>query len=216
MKIAIDGPAGAGKSTVAQIVAARLGYIYIDTGAMYRALAWAVIRSGLPADDEEAVSRLLSQGTIELRRTEAGQGVLWKGRDITAQIRTPEVSNVSSIVASLGKVREQMLHLQRELARQGSVVMDGRDIGTHVLPDADVKIFLTASLEERAKRRVDELHAKGYDVEYETLLAELEERDRRDSERSVAPLRRAKDAHLVDTTGKSIEEVIDEILKICL
>jgi len=216
MKIAIDGPAGAGKSTVARIVAARLGYIYIDTGAMYRALAWAVIRSGLAADDEEAVSRLLSQGTIELRRTDAGQEVFWNGQDITAEIRTPEVSNGSSIVASLGKVREQMLHLQRELARQGSVVMDGRDIGTHVLPDADVKIFLTASLEERAKRRVDELHAKGYDAEYETLLAELEERDRRDSERSVAPLRRAKDAHLVDTTGKSIEEVIDEILKICL
>jgi len=201
---------------VARIVAARLGYIYIDTGAMYRALAWAVIRSGLAADDEEAVSRLLSQGTIELRRTDAGQEVFWNGQDITAEIRTPEVSNGSSIVASLGKVREQMLHLQRELARQGSVVMDGRDIGTHVLPDADVKIFLTASLEERAKRRVDELHAKGYDAEYETLLAELEERDRRDSERSVAPLRRAKDAHLVDTTGKSIEEVIDEILKICL
>ncbi|WP_019122480.1 (d)CMP kinase [Brevibacillus massiliensis] len=216
MKIAIDGPAGAGKSTVARIVAARLGYIYIDTGAMYRALAWAVIRSGLAADDEEAVSKLLSQGTIELRRTDAGQEVFWNGQDITAEIRTPEVSNGSSIVASLGKVREQMLHLQRELARQGSVVMDGRDIGTHVLPDADVKIFLTASLEERAKRRVDELHAKGYDAEYETLLAELEERDRRDSERSVAPLRRAKDAHLVDTTGKSIEEVIDEILKICL
>jgi len=216
MKIAIDGPAGAGKSTVARIVAARLGYIYIDTGAMYRALAWAVIRSGLAADDEEAVSRLLSQGTIELRRTDAGQEVFWNGQDITAEIRTPEVSNGSSIVASLGKVREQMLHLQRELARQGSVVMDGRDIGTHVLPDADVKIFLTASLEERVKRRVDELHAKGYDAEYETLLAELEERDRRDSERSVAPLRRAKDAHLVDTTGKSIEEVIDEILKICL
>jgi cytidylate kinase len=183
---------------------------------MYRALAWAVIRSGLAADDEEAVSKLLSQGTIELRRTDAGQEVFWNGQDITAEIRTPEVSNGSSIVASLGKVREQMLHLQRELARQGSVVMDGRDIGTHVLPDADVKIFLTASLEERAKRRVDELHAKGYDAEYETLLAELEERDRRDSERSVAPLRRAKDAHLVDTTGKSIEEVIDEILKICL
>lgn len=201
---------------MARIVAARLGYIYIDTGAMYRALAWAVIRSGLAADDEEAVSRLLSQGTIELRRTDAGQEVFWNGQDITAEIRTPEVSNGSSIVASLGKVREQMLHLQRELARQGSVVMDGRDIGTHVLPDADVKIFLTASLEERAKRRVDELHAKGYDAEYETLLAELEERDRRDSERSVAPLRRAKDAHLVDTTGKSIEEVIDEILKICL
>ncbi len=201
---------------MARIVAARLGYIYIDTGAMYRALAWAVIRSGLAADDEEAVSKLLSQGTIELRRTDAGQEVFWNGQDITAEIRTPEVSNGSSIVASLGKVREQMLHLQRELARQGSVVMDGRDIGTHVLPDADVKIFLTASLEERAKRRVDELHAKGYDAEYETLLAELEERDRRDSERSVAPLRRAKDAHLVDTTGKSIEEVIDEILKICL
>ncbi|MFY0543033.1 (d)CMP kinase [Brevibacillus sp. H7] len=215
MNIAIDGPAGAGKSTVAQKVAGRLEFVYIDTGSMYRALAWAVLHNGVPVDDEQAVSDLLQNNTIELQRVNSVQRVLWNGRDITEEIRTPEVSQYASIVASYGSVRRQMLVLQRKMAEQGNVVMDGRDIGTHVLPDAEVKIFLTASIRERAERRLKELLAKGHVTDLETLEAEIAERDKRDMERDVAPLRQAEDAVLVDTTGLSIDQVVDRILQIC-
>lgn len=215
MNIAIDGPAGAGKSTVAQRVAAKLQYIYIDTGSMYRALAWAVLHYGVPVNDEQAVSKLLQNNTIELQRTDGSQRVLWNGRDITGEIRTPEVSQYASIVASYGSVRQQMLVLQRKMAEQGNVVMDGRDIGTHVLPDAEVKIFLTASIRERAERRLKELLDKGHETNLAALESEIAERDQRDMERDVAPLRQAEDAVLVDTTGLSIDQVVDRILKIC-
>lgn len=216
MNIAIDGPAGAGKSTVAQLIAAKLGYVYIDTGAMYRALAWAVLQAGISVHNEEAVAQLLHTSQIELRRSEDGsQRVFWNERDITAEIRTPEVSNFASIVASHGMVRQQMLLLQRNMAKQGDIVMDGRDIGTHVLPDAELKIFLTASIEERANRRFAELKAKGYEANLEQLKQEIADRDKRDSEREVAPLRQAEDAVLVDTTGQTIEEVVRQILEIC-
>ncbi len=215
MNIAIDGPAGAGKSTVAQIVAQRLQYVYIDTGAMYRALGWAVLEQGLPLTDESAVSRILQESQIELIRNGDGQQVIWNGKDITNLIRTPEVSNAASIVASYPSVREQMLVLQRDLAKNGNVVMDGRDIGTHVLPDAEVKIFLTASIQERAERRVAELLEKGIEANIETLKADIEERDKRDRERPVAPLCQAEDAVLVDTTGLNIEQVVNQILAIC-
>ncbi len=215
MKIAIDGPAGAGKSTIAQLVAAKLHYVYIDTGAMYRALAWACLHECVPVDDEQAVAGLLSHGQIHLRREQDRQCVLWNERDITAEIRTPEISQYASIVASYGEVRKQMLHLQRALAEQGNVIMDGRDIGTYILPNADVKIFLTASIQERAKRRYLELSAKGVDTTLESLEEEIAERDKRDSEREVAPLKRAEDAHLVDTTGQPIEQVVEQILDIC-
>ncbi len=215
MNIAIDGPAGAGKSTVAQKVASRLEYVYIDTGSMYRALAWAVLQNNVSVNDEQAVSELLQNNTIDLQRTIDGQRVLWNGQDITDQIRTPEVSQFASIVASYGSVRRQMLVLQRKLAEQGNVVMDGRDIGTHVLPDAEVKIFLTASIRERAERRLKELLAKGHETDLAALEAEIAERDKRDMEREVAPLRQAEDAVLVDTTGLTIDQVVDRILQIC-
>ncbi|MDA5106893.1 (d)CMP kinase [Brevibacillus thermoruber] len=215
MNIAIDGPAGAGKSTVAQQVAKRLAYLYIDTGSMYRALAWAVLNNRVPIDDEAAVSGLLRESEIRLERERDSQRVFWNGQDITDQIRTPEVSQYASIVASYPSVREQMLVLQRHMAAGGNVVMDGRDIGTHVLPDADVKIFLTASTRERAERRLKELLAKGHQTDLATLEAEIAERDKRDMEREAAPLRQADDAVLVDTTGMTIDQVVERILKIC-
>lgn len=215
MNIAIDGPAGAGKSTVAQQVAAKLGYLYIDTGSMYRALAWAVHHYELPVENEEAVARLLQENTIRLEREQGEQRVYWNDIDVTRLIRTPEVSEYASIVASYASVREQMLGLQRAMATRGNVVMDGRDIGTHVLPDAEVKIFLTASIQERARRRWNELRAKGNDPQLSDMEKEIAERDHRDMNREVAPLRQAEDAVLVDTTGSSIEHVVDRILQIC-
>ncbi|GED24001.1 cytidylate kinase [Brevibacillus agri] len=215
MNIAIDGPAGAGKSTVAQKVARQLEYVYIDTGAMYRALAWAVSSGQIPIGDEPAVSELLKNNKIGLVRQAGQQRVFWNELDVTDLIRSPEVSQYASIVASYGSVREQMLVLQRELAKQGNVVMDGRDIGTHVLPDAEVKIFLTASIRERAERRWKELREKGTEADLAELEKEIEERDRRDMQREVAPLRQADDAVLVDTTGMTIDQVVDHILQIC-
>jgi cytidylate kinase len=215
MNIAIDGPAGAGKSTVAMKVAAQLEYVYIDTGSMYRALAWAVLHNQIPIDDETSVSQLLQNNEIRLVRELAGQHVYWNHTDVTEWIRTPEVSQYASVVASYGQVREQMLVLQRNLAKQGNVVMDGRDIGTHVLPDAEVKIFLTASTRERAERRWKELLAKGHETDLEALVTEIAERDHRDMNREVAPLRQAEDAVLVDTTGMTIDQVVDQILEIC-
>ncbi|MGO0060982.1 (d)CMP kinase [Brevibacillus fluminis] len=217
MKIAIDGPAGAGKSTVAKLVAAKLRFVYIDTGAMYRALAWAAQQEGLAAVDEHAVSSLLEKNRIRLQRDDRGdtQHVWWNEEDITAEIRTPQISQLASIVAGHPRVRALMLDLQRALAEEGDVIMDGRDIGTHVLPDADVKIFLTASIEERATRRLAELQQKGVETTLEALMEEIAERDKRDSEREVAPLKQAEDAILVDTTGRSIEQIVDQILHIC-
>ncbi|USG63536.1 (d)CMP kinase [Brevibacillus ruminantium] len=216
MNIAIDGPAGAGKSTVAKLVAEQLEYLYIDTGSMYRALAWAVITKQVDVEAEQAVSDLLKQNHITLKRdTDNQQHIFWNDEDVTDRIRTPEVSKFASVVASYAPVREQMLVLQRELAVAGNVVMDGRDIGTHVLPDAEVKIFLTASIRERAERRLQELLQKGHQTDLAALEAEIAERDKRDMEREVAPLRQADDAVLIDTTGMTIPQVVERILEIC-
>ncbi|QDX93758.1 (d)CMP kinase [Brevibacterium sp. JNUCC-42] len=215
MNIAIDGPAGAGKSTVAQLVAATLQYVYIDTGAMYRALAWAVLKSNTAIEDQESVVSLLQQAKIELKRTEEGQRVCWDHEDITHQIRTQEVSNYASVVASYPAVRATMLTLQREMAQQGNVVMDGRDIGTHVLPEAEVKVFLTASIEERAARRFGDLVAKGEHPDITELQKEIAERDKRDRERETAPLKQAENAILLDTTGMPLDEVVSKILALC-
>lgn len=215
MNIAIDGPAGAGKSTVAKMVAEQLGYLYIDTGSMYRALAWAAQEHQIGIEDEQAVSELLKNNVIHLKRDSAQQRVYWNDEDITDRIRTPQVSQYASVVASYGAVREQMLVLQRQLAQVGNVVMDGRDIGTHVLPDAEVKIFLTASIRERAERRLKELQQKGHQTDLAELEAEIAQRDKRDMEREVAPLRQAEDAVLLDTTGMTIPQVVDRILQIC-
>ncbi len=212
--IAIDGPAGAGKSTVAKIVAERLGCTYIDTGAMYRGVAWKTLRQSQEATDE-AILRAVHDIDVRLSCTESGTHVTVDGTDVTAEIRTPEVTHIVSRVAALGAVREKMVELQRTMAAEGAVVMDGRDIGTNVLPNADVKVFLTASVEERARRRYDEMRAKGYAVDLEELKQEIASRDKQDSEREISPLRQADDAVLLDTTTLSIEEVAARIMELC-
>lgn len=204
--IAIDGPAGAGKSTVSKICAARLDYTYIDTGAMYRAVALKVLQSGKPLSEE------LIRG-IDIKLDEAAR-VFLDGREVTKEIRTPEVSRGASDVATVGYVRQRLTELQREMAAQGSVIMDGRDIGTQVLPNADLKIFLTASVEERARRRFEELKAKGIAADSAQVVKEIIFRDKQDSEREIAPLAQAEDAILLDSTNLTIEEVVAEILRL--
>ncbi len=213
--IAIDGPAGAGKSTVAQIVAQQLGYTYIDTGAMYRAVTWQVMQHDVDFGDADAIQKIVSTIQIGLRYVNGKMQVTANQVDITEEIRLPEVSRVVSEVAKLVVVRTAMLTLQRQMAQSGGVVMDGRDIGTHVLPNADLKIFLTASIDERARRRWRELGDKGVLVDLNALQEEIASRDKTDSERAVAPLVQAKDAILLDTTKLSIEGAVNEILRLC-
>jgi cytidylate kinase len=213
--IAIDGPAGAGKSTVAQIVAQRLSYTYIDTGAMYRAVTWQVMQHDVDFGDADAIQKIVSTIQIGLRYVNGKMQVTANQVDITEEIRLPEVSRVVSEVAKLVVVRTAMLTLQRQMAQSGGVVMDGRDIGTHVLPNADLKIFLTASIDERARRRWRELGDKGVIVDLNALQEEIASRDKTDSERAVAPLVQAEDAILLDTTKLSIEGAVNEILRLC-
>ncbi|SMC57327.1 (d)CMP kinase [Sporomusa malonica] len=212
--IAIDGPAGAGKSTVAKLVAQRLGYTYIDTGAMYRAVAWQVLTEGIdPAS--EAVANLAHKLDMKLTYVDGKTEVFLNNQDITDDIRTPEVSRLVPKVAQVPELRAVMLTLQRDMAIAGGVVMDGRDIGTHVLPNADLKLFLTASIKERAKRRWHELTSKGYTIDLAELENEIACRDKADCEREVAPLIAATDAVMVDTTELSIDEAVTEILELC-
>lgn len=212
--IAIDGPAGAGKSTVAKLVAQCLGYTYIDTGAMYRAAAWQVLTEGIDPDSE-TVALLAHKLDIKLSYSEAKTTVLLNNQDITDAIRTPEVSRLVAKVAQVPELRSVMLTLQRNMAAAGGVVMDGRDIGTHVLPNADLKIFLTASIKERAKRRWHELTSKGYTIDLAELENEIASRDKADCEREVAPLIAAADSVMVDTTELSIDEAVAAILELC-
>ena len=211
--IAIDGPAGAGKSTVAKIVAEKLGYTYIDTGAMYRAVAWKTLQQSSEATDE-AILRAVEGIDVRLACTDSGTRVTVDGTDVTGEIRTPEVTHIVSRVAALGPVREKMVELQRAMAADGAVVMDGRDIGTNVLPNADVKIFLTASVEERARRRYDEMKEKGYAVDFDDLKKEIASRDKQDSEREISPLRQAEDAILLDSTALSIDVVVARVMEL--
>lgn len=214
VSIAIDGPAGAGKSTVAKEVACRLSYLYIDTGAMYRALTYAAILHNLDLEDGPALSRLLEETSIKLIPSEGKQLVYVNEEDVTAEIRSTGVTNRVSFVAKHKEVRTKMVKRQQSLAANGGVVMDGRDIGTHVLPNAKVKIYLSASVEERARRR----HAENKEAGYESNLVQIKKdialRDKRDSERDVAPLTKAEDAVEIDTTSLSLEEVIQEVLNI--
>jgi CMP/dCMP kinase len=214
INIAIDGPAAAGKSTVAKMIAKRLSYIYIDTGAMYRALTYRALQQGIELGDEQALISLLKNTYIELRPSHEGQLVLVNGEDVTNVIRNKEVTNAVSLVAKHPLVREEMVARQRALAKNGGVVMDGRDIGTHVLPNAEVKVFLKASVEERARRRHKENIARGFPSDLETLKKEIARRDQLDSEREVAPLKKAEDAIEIDTTSLSIEEVVERIMEI--
>jgi cytidylate kinase len=213
--VAIDGPAGAGKSTVARIVAERLQYIYIDTGAMYRAVTWEVITRKVAFNDEALIADTARTLDLSLDYKEGKTRVKVNGVDITEEIRTPEISRSVSEISKIGAVREAMVSLQRQLAGQGGVVMDGRDIGTFVLPNADVKVFLTAAIEERAKRRWRELVDKGFTVDLEQLKEEIACRDRKDCERDIAPLIQAKDAVAIDTTKLTIDEAVACILKLC-
>jgi cytidylate kinase len=212
--IAIDGPAGAGKSTVAQILAHRLHYNYIDTGAMYRAITWRIMENNI-VNDVIAIGEIAQNIKISLTYVNGKTTVFVDDRDVTADIRTPEVSRKVSEIAAIKSVRDAMLQLQRQLAGYGGVVMDGRDIGTHVLPNADVKIFLTASIKERAERRWRELIEKGFEVKLEELEEEIAARDKNDCEREFAPLIQASDAVLIDTTTLSVEEAVKAITKIC-
>ncbi|MFC0559232.1 (d)CMP kinase [Halalkalibacter alkalisediminis] len=212
LNIAIDGPAGAGKSTVAKIVAERLSYLYIDTGAMYRTLAYAALTENVDVNDGDALKALLDHVTIELVNDESGLKVLLNGHDISEEIRTIEVSKQVPLVASHELVRVEMVERQRQLAAKGQTVLDGRDIGTHVLPDAKVKVFLTASVEIRAKRRHEELLKKGYSSDLEELKKDIAKRDEIDSTRAFAPLRKASHAIEINTSLLSIDEVVDAII----
>ncbi len=212
--VAIDGPAGAGKSTVAQLAARELGCTYIDTGAMYRAVAWKTLQQKQPVTDDLILS-VLPDIQIELHYEDGKTRVFVDGREVTGEIRTPEINKIVSQVAMLGPVRKKLVELQRRMAEQGSVLMDGRDIGTHVLPNADVKIFLTASIEERARRRAKELQEKGYDVKIEEIQRYIAARDKKDSEREISPLMQAEDAILLDTTSLEINQVVEKIVELC-
>ncbi|MDA7025664.1 (d)CMP kinase [Bacillus sp. CLL-7-23] len=215
ISIAIDGPAAAGKSTVAKIVAQKKSYVYIDTGAMYRAITYLALKKGVDPADEHGLTALLKDSNIDLSVSADGkQKVYIGGEDVTEAIRTDEVSNQVSLVAKHRGIREEMTRRQQQLAQKGGVVMDGRDIGTHVLPGAEVKIFLLASVDERAKRRFEENIKKGYNVNYETLAEEIRRRDKLDSEREISPLKKADDALEIDTTSLSIEEVAEKILQV--
>ncbi|WP_416826754.1 (d)CMP kinase [Ectobacillus polymachus] len=214
ISIAIDGPAAAGKSTVAKIIAKQLSYIYIDTGAMYRTLTYAAKVKGININDETSVVHLLQSCRIEFLNKQDIQHVLLNGDDVTEVIRSREVTNNVSIVAKHRLVRKEMVYRQQLLGSNGGVVMDGRDIGTHVLPNAEVKIFLLASVDERAKRRHMENMEKGFPSNLEELRKEIANRDKLDSEREVAPLKKADDAATLDTTSLSIMEVVGKIMDI--
>jgi cytidylate kinase len=213
--IAIDGPVGAGKSTVAKLVARKLGYLYVDTGAMYRAVALKALRLGMDINDPIVMAMLAEATDIQLQqRGDGSVRVFLDGEDVTEAIRTPEVSEASSIVSAHEGVRKVLAERQKAMAELGGVVMEGRDIQTVIAPDAEVKIFLTASLEERAKRRWLELQQKGISVSYEEVLQEVKERDERDKTRAIAPLRKAPDAVEIDTTGMTPEEVAEKIVEL--
>ncbi|MDO4648219.1 MAG: (d)CMP kinase [Eubacteriales bacterium] len=212
--IAIDGPAGAGKSTIAKEVAKALSYIYVDTGAMYRAMAYFLIKNQVQKEDTQKIEELCTEAEITIVYENGEQIVLLNGENVNAYLRTEEVSEMASVSSANAKVRAQLLQLQRTLAEKNNVVMDGRDIGTTILPNAQVKIYLTASADTRAKRRYDEMTEKGVAVSYEEIRQDIIERDERDMNREVSPLRQAEDAVYLDSSEMNIEEVKENILKI--
>ena len=214
ISVAIDGPSGAGKSTLAKMIAERLGFLYVDTGAIYRTVGLWISKNGADPHNAPAVIGLLDTIQIELNYGADGlQHMYLNGEDVTQDIRQHSISAYASAVSAIPQVRAFLLDMQRALARTQNVVMDGRDIGTVVLPDADVKVFLTADPEDRARRRYEELLTRGQQAEYDTVLKDLEERDRNDSTRASAPLRQAEDAILVDTTGNTLEQSFELLLK---
>jgi cytidylate kinase len=214
MIVAIDGPSGAGKSSLAKRIAKDLGFTYLDTGAIYRALALKILRRGVDLNDTAALSAIVIDTDIDLRGRNGQLLVFLDGEDVSASIRTPEVSQMASKASAIAMVRHRLLDLQRDLGRRGNVVAEGRDIGTVVFPDAQVKIYLDASIGERARRRCDELRAAGREVSLDETIIEMEERDKRDSERDIAPLRRADDALALDSSGLTADEVAETVLQL--
>lgn len=214
--IAIDGPGGAGKSTIAKIIAKKLGCIYIDTGAMYRAVGLFAVRKGIDTENSGALEKVLGDIEIDIENMGGEMHIFLCGEDVSDKIRTPEISMAASNVAKAVPVRLKLVELQRKLAEKNNVIMDGRDIGSYVLPDADVKIYLTADAEDRAQRRYDELILKGQQVEYADVLEDMKKRDYNDSHREFAPLCRAEDALLVDTTGLELEESVEKLFNIIM
>ncbi|MBE6685723.1 MAG: (d)CMP kinase [Ruminococcaceae bacterium] len=214
INIAIDGPSGAGKSTIAKAVAKKKGYIYVDTGALYRSIGLYVCRKGIAKEDKEGIKATLPEIFLELGYVEGVQRVYLNGEDVSGDIRLPEISMYASAVSAIPEVRAFLLDLQRDMAKKHDVIMDGRDIGTVILPDATVKIFMTASNEGRAKRRYKELLEKGVDTSYEEVLSDMIKRDKADSSREIAPAVPAEDAIFFDNTEFGIEESVDEIIRI--
>lgn len=212
--VAIDGPAGAGKSTIAKMVAKKLGFIYVDTGAMYRAMALHILRKGIPATDSAAISAACEDADITIQYQNGEQVVLLNGENVNGLIRTEEVGNMASSSSTNGDVRKKLVSLQQKLAKTAEVIMDGRDIGTVVLPDADVKIYLTAGSDVRAKRRFDELTSKGEICDLQKIEKDIIERDERDMNREISPLKQADDAILVDSSYMTIEEVAEKIISL--
>ena len=215
MNVAIDGPAGAGKSTIAKLCAKKMDLIYVDTGAMYRAVALYLLESGIDVNDRSAVAEKCKGAGVDIKYEDGIQNVYLNGTNVTGRLREEAVGNTASVTSAVPEVRAQIFSLQRGLAERGGVIMDSRDIGTVVMPDADVKIYLTASSEVRAKRRVLELEAKGEHPDFEEIKKDIEERDRRDMTREISPLKQADDAILVDTSDMTIEEVVEKISSIC-
>lgn len=213
--IAIDGPAGAGKSTIAKLVAKEKGYIYIDTGAMYRGLAIHFLKKGIQPDEKEKIIDACKDAEVSIGYEDGAQQIYLNGENITSMLREEAVGNMASISSAVPEVRAKLLDLQRNLAKEKDVVMDGRDIGTHVLPNADVKIYLTASVECRANRRFKELTEKGIACNYDEIAQDIQERDTRDMNREIAPLKKADDAVLVDSSDMTIEEVVKAITGLC-
>lgn len=213
--VAIDGPAGAGKSTIAKLVAKEKGYIYVDTGAMYRGLAIHFIKKGVDPENREAAAECCRDAQVTIGYEDGVQQVYLNGENITSLLRTEEVGNMASKTSVIPEVREKLLDLQRSLAREKDVIMDGRDIGTNILPDADVKIYLTASVETRAMRRYNELREKGEACELKEIEQDIRERDERDMNREIAPLKKADDAVLIDSSDLTIEEVVERICSLC-
>lgn len=213
--VAIDGPAGAGKSTIARLVAEKKGYIYVDTGAMYRAMAIHFLKKGIRPEETDKVIAACEDADVTIGYEDGVQQVYLNGENVTAQLRTEEVGNMASKTSGILRVREKLLELQRGLARTKDVIMDGRDIGTNILPNADVKIYLTASVETRADRRYKELQEKGIDCDHEEIKTEIKERDERDMNREIAPLKQAEDAILIDSSDLSIDEVVNAICAQC-
>ncbi len=212
--IAIDGPAGAGKSTIAKLAASELSYIYVDTGAMYRAIGLYVYRKQIPENDKQAIGEAAKETEVTIRYIDGERHVYLNGEDVSEEIRKEHIGHMASVVGAVPAVRAHLLALQRQIAKENDIIMDGRDIGTCILPNADVKIFLTATPEERARRRHIELVAKGEEKTYDEVLADIKERDYRDTHRDIAPLKKADDAVYLDTSNMTIEEAAAKVVEL--